>query len=190
MRLRYAGACRVRGAELPAKAEAIYERTTKTVRCISHGVDAVAAPQGAPLSDATETEVVEPRTAGASARRELERRTTRREERIRAKHPKLGGLILAVSDEPPSTTAWATGALGEERLGKGLDGLASPTVRLLHDRLIPGTRANIDHIAVTTRGVQVLWPKKLNTQLQAGGELTAEAIGVIHRTLARQLPPS
>jgi hypothetical protein len=42
----------------------------------------------------------------------------------------------------------------------------------------------------TTRGVQVLWPKKLYPQLQAGGELTAEAIGVIHRTLARQLPPS
>ena len=33
MRLRYAGACRVCWVELPAKVEAIYERTTKTVRC-------------------------------------------------------------------------------------------------------------------------------------------------------------
>lgn len=34
MRLRYAGTCRVCGAELPAKVEAVYERTAKTVRCL------------------------------------------------------------------------------------------------------------------------------------------------------------
>ena len=76
-------------------------------------------------------DVVEPGTAGASARREFERRKAKREERIRAKHPKLGGLILALSDERQSTTAWDTGAAGEERLGKGLDRLASDTLRLL-----------------------------------------------------------
>ena len=35
IRLRYAGECRVRGVALPAKAEAIYERLSKTVRCTS-----------------------------------------------------------------------------------------------------------------------------------------------------------
>ena len=35
MRLRYAGVCRICGTELPARAEAVYERTTKTVRCLS-----------------------------------------------------------------------------------------------------------------------------------------------------------
>ncbi|MGZ6739576.1 MAG: hypothetical protein ACXVD4_08860 [Nocardioides sp.] len=34
MKLRYAGVCRLRGAELAARAEAIYERSTKTVRCL------------------------------------------------------------------------------------------------------------------------------------------------------------
>lgn len=38
IRLRYTGACRVCGVELPAKVEAIYERTTKAVRCVSHDV--------------------------------------------------------------------------------------------------------------------------------------------------------
>ena len=71
-------------------------------------------------------EVVDPGTAGASARREFERRKAAREQRIRTKHPKLGGLILAVSDEPQSTTAWNTGALGEEKLGGGL---GSPRLR-------------------------------------------------------------
>ena len=33
MSLRYAGTCRICGTELPAKAEAIYERSSKTVRC-------------------------------------------------------------------------------------------------------------------------------------------------------------
>ena len=101
----------------------------------------------------------------------LERRERRRvassngarprvKERIRAKHPKLGGLILAVSDDPQSTTAWNTGALGEEKLGGGLDRLASETVRLLHDRRMPRSRANIDHLAVTPTGVYVIDAKK------------------------------
>lgn len=152
MRLRYAGACRVCGVELPAKVEAIYERTTKTVRCVSHDVRPAVGP--------AVVEVVESGTAGASARREFERRKAKREERIRTKHPKLGGLMLAVSDEQQSTTAWDIGALGEERLGKGLDRLVSDTLRLLHDRRIPRSKANIDHLAVTASGVYVIDAKK------------------------------
>lgn len=160
MRLRYAGTCRVCDAELPARTEAIYERSSKTVRCVSHdlGPEETTAHVGSLESPAPI--VVEAGSAGASARREFERRKSKREERIRAKHPKLGGLILAVSDDPQSTKAWAVGAVGEERLGNGLNGLASETVRLLHDRRIPRSRANIDHIAVTASGVYVIDAKK------------------------------
>jgi len=110
--------------------------------------------------DPAVVEVVESGTAGASARREFERRKEEREERIRTKHPKLGGLMLAVSHEQQSTTAWDIGALGQERLGKGLDRLASDTVRLLHDRRIPRSKANIDHLAVTGSGIYVIDAKK------------------------------
>jgi len=160
MRLRYAGTCRICGVELPARAEAIYERATKTVRCLGHdpNVEVPAPVVEGPGTDVPEN--VESGTAGASARREFERRKARREDRIRTAHPRLGGVILAVSDEPQSTTAWAVGALGEERLGQGLDRLAGDTVRLLHDRRIPGSRANIDHIAVTASGVYVVDAKK------------------------------
>ena len=65
-----------------------------------------------------------------------------------------------MSDDPQSTTAWDTGALGEERLGQRLNELSSDTMRVLHDRRIPGTRANIDHIAVTPTGVYVIDAKK------------------------------
>jgi Nuclease-related domain len=160
MRLRFAGACRVCGVELPAKVEAIYERTTKTVRCVSHDVRPAVEPAVVEVVDPAFVQVVDSGTAGASARREFERRKAKREERIRTKHPKLGGLMLAVSDEQQSTTAWDIGALGEERLGKGLDRLASDTLRLLHDRRIPRSKANIDHLAVTASGVYVIDAKK------------------------------
>ena len=160
MRLRYAGACRICGSELPAKADAIYERATRTVRCVSHEVCPPVMPHAGEDFGLAVPEVVDPGTAGGSARREFERRKAAREERIRAKHPQLGGLILAVSDDPQSTTAWNTGALGEEKLGGGLNRLGSETIRLLHDRRMPRSRANIDHLAVTPTGVYVIDAKK------------------------------
>lgn len=108
MRLRYAGTCRVCGRLLPPRSDALYERSTKTVRCLQH--DQVAAPADGPL------DVIDPGNPGASARREFERRQARREERIRDAHPKLGGLLHALTDDPQSTRAWDTGALGEERI--------------------------------------------------------------------------
>ena len=151
MRLRFAGVCRVCGVALPAKTEAVYERSSKTVRCASH----VQSPPVEPEPGS----VIEPGTPGASARREFERRKARRELRIRARYPRLGGIFHALSSEPQSTTAWDKGALGEERLGKRLNELASDRLRVLHDRRIPGSRANIDHVAVTPTGVYVIDPK-------------------------------
>jgi hypothetical protein len=165
MRLRYAGACRVCGLDLPANAEAIYERSSKAVRCVVHDDRAADAKR--------DVEPVDPGVPGASARREFERRRTRREERARAKHPKLGGIILALGDEPQSTKAWDTGALGEERLGARLNEFASELLRVLHDRRIPGTTANIDHLAVTPTGVFVIDAKKYQgrPQLKVEGGL-------------------
>ncbi|KRB75055.1 NERD domain protein [Nocardioides sp. Root190] len=167
MRLRYAGTCRLCGTTVEARVEAIYERTTKTVRCLSCSPTAADPDEPSP---APEIEQARPQadgappadlgTAGASARREYERRHAKREERVRKKHPKLGGFLLAITNDPQSTTAWDTGALGEERLGQRLNELASESIRVLHDRRIPGTRANIDHLAVTPTGVYVIDAKR------------------------------
>jgi hypothetical protein len=183
MRLRYAGVCRLCGTGLPARVEAIYERPTKTVRCVGHELDnpntsavvagAEPAAVATPVAEPAVIDVVESGTAGASARREFDRRRTKREERVRAKYPRLGGLLLALTDEQQSTRAWDIGAAGEERLGKGLDRRGSDTVRLLHDRRIPTSRANIDHLAVTARGVYVIDAKKYRgrPQLKVEGGL-------------------
>ena len=165
MRLRYAGTCRVCGVALPAKGEAIYERSSKTVRCVFH--------DQAATEEAPQVEPVDAGTPGASARREFERRKAKGEDRIRTKHPTLAGLILALSDDPQSTKAWDVGALGEERLGSRLNEFGSESLRLLHDRRIPGTKANIDHLAVTPTGVYVIDAKKYKgrPQLKVEGGL-------------------
>jgi hypothetical protein len=46
MRPRYAGVCRACGIALPAKSEAIYERASKTVRCVNHVGAQVVASEG------------------------------------------------------------------------------------------------------------------------------------------------
>ncbi|WP_353618984.1 nuclease-related domain-containing protein [Microbacterium sp. ASV49] len=101
----------------------------------------------------------QPGIAGASARREYERRSTARDARIRAAHPRIGGLILALSEEPQSTRAWERGAIGEELLAERLRDLPD-SFRVLHDRRIPGTRANIDHLVVGPGGVWVVDAKR------------------------------
>lgn len=62
-------------------------------------------------------------------------------------------------------TAWAKGAVGERKLGAGLDGLAEAGVVALHDRLIPGSKANIDHLAVAPSGVWVIDAKRYTGQV-------------------------
>lgn len=161
MKLRYPGVCRVCGAELAARQEAVYERASKTVRCVECPTEPEDAQEAlGELEAEPESAVEESGAAGASALREYERRTTRREEQIRTKHPRLGGLILALSDDPQSTKAWASGARGEAALGARLDKHTLDSIAVLHDRCIPGTRANIDHIVVTRAGVFVVDAKR------------------------------
>ncbi len=50
--------------------------------------------------------------------------------------------------------------MGEERLGERLNDLAADTLRVLHDRRIPRTRGNIDHLVVTPTGVYVIDAKR------------------------------
>jgi hypothetical protein len=69
---------------------------------------------------------------------------------------------------PTSTTAWRTGALGEERTGELLEPLEGEGFRLLHDRLMPGSWANIDHIVVGPPGVFIVETKNYERKLSRG----------------------
>jgi hypothetical protein len=174
MRLRYEGACVSCRAALPAGTLAVYDRGSKAVTCLTCVAGGSSLPSANDQMLSTSLgELDDPAArpeqvvaeifagvAGSSARREHDRRSNKRETRIRETHPVLGGLILALSGDPQSTKAWAVGAQGEERLGRRLDGLVGERIRVLHDRRIPRSRANIDHIVVAPSGVFVIDAKK------------------------------
>jgi hypothetical protein len=156
MTLRRDGVCGC-GTAVAAGAAAGWDRVRCQVvcpDCLGAGKSLVAVvPEPGPGG---EHESVESGTAGASAQAEYDRRKAKRETRLRAAHPRIGGFLVAVTDEPQTTRAWKTGAEGERRVAQRLAELAGDDVLLLHDRRIPGSLANIDHIAVGPSGVFVI----------------------------------
>lgn len=84
---------------------------------------------------------------------------------MRARHPRIGAVILALQDAPQHERSWARGAGGEELVEQAL-GKHCADVPVLHDRRIPGSRANIDHIAVAASGVWVIDSKRYKGKLQ------------------------
>ncbi len=94
---------------------------------------------------------------GASARDEFERRLRRDAQRRRQRFGRLLAPIVAlVAGVRPSTARWRIGGQAEERVGLYLSEAVGRTGVVLHDRSIPGRRANIDHIAVVPRGIWVV----------------------------------
>lgn len=110
--------------------------------------------------------------AGGSAFREYERRQAKdaaevhaRKERVRARFGggRFGSLVAAVSVDSrtrSSTNVWQQGAIGEAKVGKILDALRGPEFAVLHDRRVPRSRANIDHIVVTSAAIWVIDTKR------------------------------
>lgn len=122
--------------------------------------------------------------AGASAQREYERRAARERARQEAAierdaqqraarreaRPVLGRVLNALVERPPDpkesqpTEAWKIGAAGERRVAEILDGTGC---YVLHDRRVPRSKANIDHLAVGPAGVFVIDAKKYeNKQIE------------------------
>jgi hypothetical protein len=174
LRLRYDGRCGVCGLTIFAGNVAQHDPCTKRIRCqgcVSAGPDHFHDDANVP---------------GRSAQREYERRAGRhhqqmqavmdwdrdRRKQIRAAHPLLGwttALIPKPTAEPlpQHVTAWKTGAHGERRVGDRLNAWASASGGyVLHDRRLPGGRANIDHIAVSPSGVWVIDTKEYRGKVE------------------------
>lgn len=170
LRLRREDTCRACGVALAVGVEAWWDPGARVVRCLACGTTATTAATAEVEAD---TDV-----AGGSARREYHRRSARQRERHERavaedvawraatieRRPVLGRITTAVTPRPvaepekQSTTAWKVGAEGEERVAEVLCDLVG--IEALHDRLVPGSRANIDHVAVGPAGVAVVDAKK------------------------------
>jgi len=72
-------------------------------------------------------------------------------------HPILGRLHQALYPERDKGKNWKAGGEAEEQLAEYLEPLSEAgLVAFLHDCRIPGSRANIDHIAIAPSGIWVI----------------------------------
>jgi hypothetical protein len=104
--------------------------------------------------------------AGASARREYEKRRQQRARRIERRCGPLAGLVKFLFDDSQSTKAWAKGAEGERLLAEQLHRRLGQRAVVLHDRALPHSRANIDHVAVAASGVWVVDAKNYKGRVE------------------------
>jgi hypothetical protein len=103
--------------------------------------------------------------AGESARREGVRRQGQKA------GGKKGGVLGRVAriGQPArsASTAWEKGAAGEQKLGRLLDALANDgVITVLHDRALPRSRANLDHLVVAANGVWVIDAKNYDGRVE------------------------
>jgi Nuclease-related domain len=123
---------------------------------------------------------MQPGIAGASARSQSERVRQRREEAFATSSGSARLLRALLGPSAPEKRmvreekAWATGAGGEELLATHLANRC-PQVPLLHDRRIPGGRANIDHLAFSAGGIHVIDTKRYRGKVAIDRPLFGEA---------------
>jgi Nuclease-related domain. len=141
-RVKYDGVCSKCGTPLLRGAPAVWDKATRSIHCIECPA---ARRTPAPISG----------VAGASARSEHLRRKAKRDAAIDERFgQRFGRVVRAVTSEPQSTRAWAIGASGEEKLAAALAHI--PGLKALHDRRVPQTRGNIDHLVIAPAGVFVV----------------------------------
>jgi hypothetical protein len=84
-------------------------------------------------------------------------------------------LLLALREAPDDERRWARGADGEEMVAATLQARCRDGVVVLHDRAIPGSRTNIDHIAIAPSGVWVVDTKRYSGKVRVAKPLFGAA---------------
>lgn len=159
------------GVALAVGTRAQWDADERVVRCLACA--AWLASSSSPDLDALDgpVESIEPielGTPGGSARREFQRRRARREAAVEERWGtgRLGRVAKVLSLDPPSTTAWASGASGEERVAEVLRDELGDRAIVLHDRRVPRTRGNIDHLAIAPSGVWIIDAKRYQGRVE------------------------
>jgi hypothetical protein len=142
LRLRYPATCSVCGIALSPNTEAFWDREAKTATCLACGPAELPATNG---------------VAGASAAAEADERLQQRVEQARRRYGDHAAAVAErVAADERSIASWRKGSEGESRLAAYVDREVGDRILSLHDRLIPGTRRNIDHIFIAPSGVWVV----------------------------------
>ena len=170
IRLRYPAICSHCESALPPGTQGWWHSDEKVAVCPEcHCLDdGQQPPVGGEVKTEAPAQIETPESgeAGASARKIYEGKRRRREERIEEKWGAAAGLVKFFSKEPPSTKAWVKGSDGERRLATLLAKAVDDKVALLHDRRIPRSQANIDHIAVAASGIWIIDAKNYKGKVE------------------------
>ncbi|WOQ70119.1 nuclease-related domain-containing protein [Microbacterium limosum] len=157
MRLRYRGTCRLCSNDLPAGTTAIYERTTRTTRCLDCGPPA-PAPTTATTVPATAASVATPspeRTPVGDLRLRPPAAAVI-VEALRAQEsapPRSGAArLFGVSPLTPESQPWYLGAIGELEVARMLDQLGAEW-HVVHAVPVGNGGSDIDHVVVGPGGV-------------------------------------
>jgi hypothetical protein len=148
IKLKYQSKCDLCSKTLPRNTKAIYDTKLKKVRCLTH------------------EEINIKGSAGFSAKEKAFSIEKKRKEDIES-IPYIGKIIYPFLNPSKEAARWAKGANGELRTGKVLEDIAiEHNFKLLHDRKIPKSRANIDHILITDKAVFIIDAKNYKGRVE------------------------
>jgi hypothetical protein len=167
LKLRWPAKCSACSTSLAAGTRALWDAQARSVTCIACRSGALQpAVADRPCSQ------LERGRPGASAARAHHHRRSNREARTRTAHPRIGGLLLALRPQPQHESAWLQGALGERAIASYLERRTArgPTI-VLYDRRMPGSRANIDVLAIAPTGVYVIDAKAIKGKVRVARPL-------------------
>ncbi|MGK2877664.1 MAG: nuclease-related domain-containing protein [Solirubrobacterales bacterium] len=169
IKLRFPGRCRECDVELAKGTEAIHFKEQRKVSCLEcWATSAQTAVQLSAMTSSPAPAKVATPLPGSSAQNEFDRRHQKREDELIARWGRAGKAIAWWQDDPQSTRAWSKGAKGEREAGLYLEKKLRPTnCEILHDRLIPGSRANIDHVVIGPAGVTILDTKNYKGKVRS-----------------------
>lgn len=182
MAIRRSDTCAACDASLPPTTRAWWDSTAKEVTCTTcrpaDQAEPARVPDPARAQPPTPTPVtpkplpppvpIDHGIGGISAQREYDRRSAKHDNKIEKKWGtgRIGKVAKFFSDEPQSTTAWKKGADGEARLANRLDRDLAGVATMLHDRKVPRTRGNIDHLAVAPTGIWIIDAKNYSGKVE------------------------
>jgi hypothetical protein len=159
LRLRYPATCASCGISLSKGTEAAWDPDAKTVTCLA------CLPDGE----------VDSGVPGASAAAEGARRAQRKVDEVRSKYGDHATEVAREMADRDAAANWGKGSDAESWVAGYMAREVGDQVIALHDRLIPGTRGNIDHIFVSQTGVWVVDAKAYK------GKVVRREIGPIWR---------
>lgn len=170
--LRWESSCALCGEILPARTKAVWDAETMSATCLTCGTGGgktvISVENSLPPLPTEPPRPVPPThsgTPGASARRTYQRRHERYEQKV-SRFGILAPVVKVIDPEPQSTVAWATGAIGEERLGLALANGLGGAATILSDCAAPNSQKNIDFVVIARSGVWVIDAKRYNGLIQ------------------------